>query len=123
MTMFDDMLAAADVTVDAVYAETFAFQPMREVVNGDPVADESRPALAAFAAVFDEPGILAAAGRDAVRHVSAGPALSLRDGEGPATIRRLDRFVRARTGTVYEVTAVVPDDFGRRVVTLVERMA
>lgn len=118
---FESLLATADAAVDTVFAEAFAFTPMREVKNGRPVASTTRSAIAAVTAVFDMPAQVSdVGGPGGPNRVTAAPQLSVLATELPEGVLRFDRFTRAADGKVYEVVEAKPDGLGRYLLALVE---
>ena len=118
---FESLLATADAAVDTVFAEAFAFTPMREVKNGRPVASTTRSAIAAVTAVFDMPAQVSdVGGPGGPNRVTAAPQLSVLATELPEGVLRFDRFTRSADSKVYEVTEVKPDGLGRYLLAMVE---
>lgn len=114
MTAFDAALTAADAAVDTIYAEAFAFAPMKA---GAP--DATRDAIAEVVAVFD--GVAIVRREDGMTaRITADPQLSVLAALIPQGVRRGDRFTRAATGKVYEVRGMRPDGAGRLMADLVE---
>ncbi len=119
---FDALLAASDAIVDKVFAEAFAFTPMREIVNGKPIADSNRDEIAAVMATFDNGGRLLVAGSAVPpERASTGPMLTVLETLMPQGVKTSDRFTRASDGQVYEVRDKRPDGLGRLLVFLAER--
>lgn len=118
---FESLLAAADAAVDTVFAEAFAFTPMREVKNGKPVPSSTRSPIAEVTAVFDAPAYVQSVGSPTgPNRVNATPQLTIVASELPEGVLRFDRFTRAADSRVYEVTEVKPDGLGRYILALVE---
>ena len=100
--------AAAEDQINAVFGETFSFQPRSVPVNGESAADGSRQAVAAFPALFDAGGgpVPAAVppgfGQATVQRTVAMAQIVF-SAAHVAVARAGDRVTRARTSAVYEI--------------------
>jgi hypothetical protein len=116
---YDDALAAVDDTIDAVYGESFDFQPMTAGPNRRASPDPARSQLSGILGVFDD---------NASRVDQAGltprtmnlPRVSFQPYRLPQGVKAPDVLVRALTGKRYEVIASHPDGRGRIVLYLKE---
>lgn len=122
MSRFDELLAHADRSIDRSFGETFNFQPMREIINGEAVPDEDRATVAGVQGVFAEHAedyAMQGGSGFSPGRVSAAPRLSIRIDEWQFIVQKFDRVTRLKTGQVYEVTKVLPDDLSRSILSLV----
>ncbi len=114
MPGFEDLMAGVDLLIDdpAYFGEAFEHRPMREVRNGPASVDATRAIVPSVLAVFwNGADQLTDAG--ATARAGTNPVISVMGHRVPQGIRRMDRFVRAKTGLVYEVVGLRPDEFGR----------
>lgn len=103
-----------------MFGERWDFFPMREVINGSPVSDETRDAIAGVVAIRCMEPEKKQAG-EGLDRITACIRISMTCDAIPAGVKRFDRFMRADTGVTYEVTDSYPDDGGRIVVELLAR--
>lgn len=131
MSVFGTRIVAAYQMLDNEFADSFAYKPMREVVNAMPEPDPTR-AAGACKGILAQPGAKLGqgwSGNAMHERASSEPTLSFMARGLLSDVRRFDRFTLTssrhnpdRTGTrVYEVgDGPWPTGFGRYRATLVE---
>lgn len=134
-SLFAALGQIAGATVDAVFSEGFMLEPMappqpavagrRPNVNLRMTASTARPQIP-FSGTYVEPGeLMNAHGRtkaDSTTHWVVG-AKAMVDAAVAAMPQRpmeRDRIVRLDTGDVFEVAKVIPGDYGRLRIFLVD---
>jgi hypothetical protein len=111
---FETMLHVIDTPIDSVMAELFDYQPMKERRNATAIVDPLRSPLTDIVAIIDTRALeLQAGDRSGPERLTASPYISVQDVMIPSGIQRLDRFIRKKTGQVYEVAEPKPDGLGR----------
>ena len=131
MSSFGARVAIANAHIDAEFADSFEFTPMREVVNASPEPDPLRTA-SPCRAILLQPGVALGSGWGLTamhERASSEPTLYFMARGALTDVRRFDRFTLTSsrhnpdyTGTrVYEVgDGPQPVGFGRYRATLVE---
>lgn len=135
-SLFAALGQVAGATVDAVFSEGFVLEPMappeaasgkRPNVNLRMAASTARPQIP-FAGTYVEPGeLMNAHGRtkaDSTTHWIAG-AKAMVDVAVTALQQRpmeRDRIIQLDTGAVFEVAKVLPGDYGRLRIFLVDAL-
>ncbi len=125
-TPFDELEDAVSEACDALYGEDFVTRPMLAGVNVKAVPDPERVSVG-FRGIFDERGLhheASSGGLTDFKRISVGrddtaPALSVDDRELTRLARRpRDQIVRLATGSVYDISRLVPDGLGRTILKL-----
>jgi hypothetical protein len=131
MSTFGNRIAAANAQIDSEFGDTFAYAPMREVVNAEPETDSTR-AAGNVHAILLQPGVGLGSGwgLNAMHsRASSEPTIYYMARNLLTDVRRFDRFtlISARhnpdyTGLrTYEVgDGPTPVGFGRYKAVLVE---
>lgn len=119
MARFDAFEDMVSVAVDATFAEAFTWRPR---TAGDPNARTSADgtrSTRALTGVFDDRARVDASAAGGPPHVTPEPELSVDTGALPVPPPlRGDRFLRLKTGDVYEMTSAAPDGLGRTKIRL-----